>query len=87
MLAKTPDERYQHLDDLIVDLRSVLRKLTPQQQAALPVAAAEAAELPTATLGPGQGPRRRSVSPLLIAVTLAVLLAMALVWLSFGRSG
>ncbi|NWF84394.1 MAG: serine/threonine protein kinase [Bryobacteraceae bacterium] len=48
-LAKPRDERYQHIDDLVADLRSLRRNLTSGQES-LPAGPAASAEAPTATL-------------------------------------
>ena len=48
-LAKSRDERYQHIDDLVADLRVLRRGLTSEQRA-LPVGQGAAAIAPTETI-------------------------------------
>jgi len=48
-LAKLREQRYQHIDDLVADLRGLCRRLTPQQQS-LPAGAAIFANSPTQTM-------------------------------------
>jgi hypothetical protein len=33
VLAKARSERYQHIDDMVTDLRAIRRRLTPEQEA------------------------------------------------------
>jgi serine/threonine protein kinase len=49
-LAKLPGERYQHIDDLVADLRALRRGLSAEQQGC-PVGAAAMLDTPTQTIG------------------------------------
>ena len=74
-MAKAPAERYQSLEDLLVDLRAIQKTaLTP----------APAAASPTAPPGRPHRPRRRWL--ILAAGSVAVLVLAALVWLKPWRS-
>ncbi|HSG01181.1 MAG TPA: serine/threonine-protein kinase, partial [Vicinamibacterales bacterium] len=68
-LAKKPDERYQHADDLLVDLRAAARKVTSPAATASVAAAAPAAGAP-----------RRWLVPAIAAVAALAALA-AWVWM------
>ena len=68
--AKDPDERYQGMKDLIVDLRSARRRLESAQTSA--------AVTPTSGLLPVPAARRRRMF-VLAAVAAAVLIAAAVV--------
>lgn len=52
LLAKARSERYQHLDDLLTDLRAIRRRLSPQQEA-LVLGAVAPADQPTVTAATG----------------------------------
>jgi serine/threonine protein kinase len=57
-LAKKREERYQHFDDLIVDLRAVRRRLSAAQESHV-VGREPGSDAPTVTRAPGQPQRRR----------------------------
>ena len=73
-LAKNPDERYQHTDEMLVDLRLVASQLGPLQ--ARSRSSARAVESIATAADAGMGKRKR-VWPLI--VTVAVIAALALV--------
>lgn len=87
-LAKAPEERYQHVDDLLVDMRALRRKLAPAEREADagPAAAEEirlrpssAGEEPTVVIGAPAGAARRSAWRW-GAYALGALLLMATAW-------
>jgi serine/threonine-protein kinase len=58
-LSKSRSERYQHVDDLVADLRSVAGRLAPEQHA-LMVGKSQLTELPTQTVHPPDSKTVRS---------------------------
>jgi serine/threonine-protein kinase len=83
VLAKARSERYQHIDDLVTDLRAIRRHLTPEQE----VIRIERARLngpPTATITSPGAPKRQSPAlgwPLLIGACAVVAAIIILVFL------
>jgi eukaryotic-like serine/threonine-protein kinase len=87
-LAKAPEERYQHVDDFVVDLRAVRRRLAPaEREEGEGTAAAEeirlrpssAGEEPTVAIGPPRGTAGRNVWRW-AAYALGTLLLAATAW-------
>jgi hypothetical protein len=82
-LAKARSERYQHMDELVTDLRAIRRRLTPEQEA-VTVCRNQQAEAATVTVSPQPHPEPKwglgwpilaAIGAVLIAVvTLLVLL-------------
>jgi serine/threonine-protein kinase len=80
-LAKNPAERYQHIDDLVVDLRAVRDQLPPEPVGSFASPPADVADDPTMTLLPVTNPPS-ALPPseqVWLIVTISILTAAALI--------
>jgi serine/threonine protein kinase len=69
VLAKARSERYQHIDDMVTDLRAIRRRLTPEQEA-IAIRRTQQPDASTATMFP-QAPPTPAVGlgwPILVAI-------------------
>ena len=73
-LAKARSERYQHMDDLVTDLRAIRRRLTPEQEA-IPVRRNQQSEAATATMFPEAPPKPATGLGWPIVVAIVAVLA------------
>jgi Serine/threonine protein kinase len=78
-LAKARSERYQHIDELVTDLRAIRRRLTPEQEA-ITVCRDQQPDAPTATAPPQALPEPKWGLgwPILIAIGVVLIAVVSL---------
>jgi len=91
-LAKSPDERYQHVDELLVDLRALEKSLAqPKEQKASSASsssrgAQRQVSWPAPVVAPGQTVPMRNQRMLQALLTFAVIAFLALAFVYFGET-
>ena len=79
VLAKARSERYQHMDDLVTDLRAIRRRLTPEQEA-VTIHRSRQPDAATATMFPQAPPKPAGGLgwPILVAIVVLLVAVVTL---------